>query len=56
MFMSSAEYRESLRRYSPRVFLNGEAVDSVADDRGSDRASRPSASATISRAIRRTRL
>jgi 4-hydroxybutyryl-CoA dehydratase / vinylacetyl-CoA-Delta-isomerase len=32
MFMSSAEYRESLRRYSPRVFLNGEAVDSVADD------------------------
>src|SRR5436190_8365521 len=32
MFMSSAEYRESLRRYSPRVFLKGEAVDSVADD------------------------
>ncbi len=31
MFMSSIEYRESLRRYRPRVFLGGEAVASVAD-------------------------
>lgn len=32
MLMSAAEYRESLRRYQPRVFVNGERVDSVADD------------------------
>lgn len=32
MFMSSADYRESLRRYKPRVFLNGAQVDSVADE------------------------
>ena len=32
MFMSSADYRESLRRYSPRVFLDGSQVDSVADE------------------------
>jgi len=31
MLMSAAEYRESLRRYRPRVFVNGEAVESVAD-------------------------
>jgi hypothetical protein len=32
MFMSAADYRESLRRYRPRVFLNGDAVESVADE------------------------
>ena len=32
MFMSGSDYRESLRRYSPRVFVNGERVESVADD------------------------
>ena len=31
MFMSSSDYRESLRRYKPRVFVDGERVDSVAD-------------------------
>lgn len=32
MLMSAAEYRESLRRYRPRVFIDGAPVDSVADD------------------------
>src|SRR3954470_7704039 len=32
MLMSAADYRESLRRYRPRVFLNGQAVESVADE------------------------
>jgi len=32
MLMGSAEYRESLRRYQPRVFLNGQRVASVADE------------------------
>ena len=32
MLMSSAEYRESLRSYSPRVFVDGDAVTSVADE------------------------
>jgi len=32
MFMSALEYRDSLRRYKPRVFVNGEQVLSVADD------------------------
>ncbi|MEO8312421.1 MAG: 4-hydroxyphenylacetate 3-hydroxylase N-terminal domain-containing protein, partial [Caldimonas sp.] len=31
MLMSSADYRESLRRYSPRVFVDGARVESVAD-------------------------
>jgi 4-hydroxybutyryl-CoA dehydratase/vinylacetyl-CoA-Delta-isomerase len=31
MLMTAADYRESLRRYSPRVFVNGEAIASVAD-------------------------
>ena len=31
MLMTSADYRESLRAYSPRVFVNGQAVESVAD-------------------------
>jgi len=30
--MSAAEYRESLRAYQPRVFVNGQQVDSVADE------------------------
>ena len=30
--MSGADYRESLRRYSPRVFVDGRRVDSVADE------------------------
>jgi 4-hydroxybutyryl-CoA dehydratase / vinylacetyl-CoA-Delta-isomerase len=32
MFMSAADYRESLRALKPRVFINGQAVESVADD------------------------
>ena len=32
MLMSAAEYRDSLRSYSPRVFVDGDAVTSVADE------------------------
>ena len=32
MLMTAADYRESLRPYHPRVFVNGRAVDSVADE------------------------
>lgn len=32
MLMTAAEYRESLRAYKPRVFVNGQAVESVADE------------------------
>jgi 4-hydroxybutyryl-CoA dehydratase/vinylacetyl-CoA-Delta-isomerase len=32
--MSGDDYRESLRRYKPRVFLDGRRVDSVTDERG----------------------
>jgi 4-hydroxybutyryl-CoA dehydratase/vinylacetyl-CoA-Delta-isomerase len=32
MLMSSAGYRESLRRYKPRVFVDGDAVASVPDE------------------------
>ncbi len=32
MLMSAADYRESLRRYKPRVFVNGQRVESVADE------------------------
>jgi 4-hydroxybutyryl-CoA dehydratase/vinylacetyl-CoA-Delta-isomerase len=32
MFMTSSEYRESLRRHRPRVFIEGRAVASVADE------------------------
>lgn len=32
--MSGDDYRESLRRYKPRVFLEGQLVASVADERG----------------------
>ena len=31
MFMTAAEYKESLRRYRPRVFVDGARVESVAD-------------------------
>ena len=31
MLMNSADYRESLRRYTPRVFVDGERVESVVD-------------------------
>jgi 4-hydroxybutyryl-CoA dehydratase / vinylacetyl-CoA-Delta-isomerase len=31
--MSGADYRESLRRYQPTVFVDGRRVDSVADER-----------------------
>src|SRR5688572_13465443 len=30
--MSAAEYRESLRRYRPRVYVNGSQVESVPDE------------------------
>ncbi|TXF12815.1 4-hydroxyphenylacetate 3-hydroxylase family protein [Pelomicrobium methylotrophicum] len=32
MLMSAAEYRESLRQYKPRVFINGRRVESVPDE------------------------
>jgi len=32
MLMTSAQYRESLREYKPRVFIDGRTVDVVADD------------------------
>jgi len=32
MLMTAADYRESLRAYKPRIFVNGSAVDSVADE------------------------
>ena len=32
MLMSSDEYRNSLRRHSPRVYVNGRQVESVADE------------------------
>jgi 4-hydroxybutyryl-CoA dehydratase/vinylacetyl-CoA-Delta-isomerase len=32
MLMTAADYKESLRRYSPRVFVDGDAIDSVADE------------------------
>jgi 4-hydroxybutyryl-CoA dehydratase/vinylacetyl-CoA-Delta-isomerase len=32
MLMSAGDYRDSLRRYRPRVFVDGRAVESVADD------------------------
>jgi len=32
MLMSAADYRDSLRRYAPRVFVNGARVESVADE------------------------
>jgi len=32
MLMTAADYRESLRRYKPRVFVNGDRIESVADE------------------------
>lgn len=32
--MSGDEYRDSLRRFKPRVFLNGRKVESVVDEKG----------------------
>ncbi len=32
MLMDAQAYRDSLRSYAPRVFVNGDRVDSVADD------------------------
>jgi 4-hydroxybutyryl-CoA dehydratase/vinylacetyl-CoA-Delta-isomerase len=32
MMMSAGEYRDSLRRYAPRVFVKGRRVESVADE------------------------
>ncbi len=32
MLMTAKDYRDSLRRYSPRVFIDGQAVASVADE------------------------
>ena len=32
MLMSAADYRDSLRAYKPRVFVNGSQVPSVADE------------------------
>ena len=32
MLMTAADYRESLRRHAPRVFVNGQSISSVADE------------------------
>jgi 4-hydroxybutyryl-CoA dehydratase / vinylacetyl-CoA-Delta-isomerase len=32
MLMSAADYRDSLRRFAPRVFVNGARIESVADE------------------------
>jgi 4-hydroxybutyryl-CoA dehydratase/vinylacetyl-CoA-Delta-isomerase len=32
MLMSSQDYRDSLRRYRPRVYVDGRTVESVADE------------------------
>lgn len=32
MLMSGQDYRDSLRRYRPRVYVNGRQVESVADE------------------------
>ena len=32
MLMTAADYRESLRRYKPRVFVNGDRIENVADE------------------------
>lgn len=32
MLMTAADYRESLRAYSPRVFINGNRIDNIADE------------------------
>ena len=32
MLMTASDYRDSLRSYSPRVFINGNRVESVADE------------------------
>lgn len=32
MLMTAADYRDSLRAYRPRVFVNGQAVENVADE------------------------
>ena len=32
MLMTAADYRNSLRRYRPRVFVNGKRIESVADE------------------------
>lgn len=32
MLMTAADYRESLRRFNPRVFVNGQRIDSVSDE------------------------
>jgi 4-hydroxybutyryl-CoA dehydratase / vinylacetyl-CoA-Delta-isomerase len=32
MLMTAADYRESLRAYEPRVFVNGQRLESVADE------------------------
>jgi len=32
MLMTAADYRDSLRRYTPRVFVDGDRIDSVADE------------------------
>ena len=33
MLMDAAGYRESLRAYQPRVFVGGQRVESVADEK-----------------------
>jgi 4-hydroxybutyryl-CoA dehydratase / vinylacetyl-CoA-Delta-isomerase len=32
MLMSGNDYRESLRRYQPRVYVDGRQIESIADE------------------------
>ena len=50
MLMNAADYRESLRRYKPRVFVDGRSIESVADEASLEqRDGSPSFSLTKSR-------
>ena len=53
--MSGDDYRESLRGYRPRVYVDGRQVESVADERPCGRASMPWPTPMISRGARRSR-
>jgi len=54
MLMTLPAIGDSLRGYKPRVFLNGSAVENVAESRCSPRGSPQSGSPTTSRTRRNT--
>ena len=47
MFMTSDDFRESLRRYNPRVFCDGDRIESVADEPRSTKAGSPPGQAVV---------